>query len=136
MVFSDESTYQNLGFRHLPEEETAADKKALELLKNSPYAPKLNTPGLFLRELAARGPALSALLTPHLGTGFTNHKGAGDRMMGLMNSAPYLAPRKLDHISALPLGGRVNLNAWDDHAELIKTTSVAITSARGKMPLE
>ncbi|HKC01064.1 MAG TPA: M48 family metalloprotease [Terriglobales bacterium] len=136
MLFSDESTYQNLGFRHLPEEETAADKKALELLKNSPYAPKLNTPGLFLRELAARGPALSALLTPHLGTGFTNHKGAVDRMMVLMNSAPALDPDKLDQIAALPLGGRVKLNAWDDHAELIKTTPVAITSARGKMPLE
>ena len=136
MLFSDESTYQNLGFRHLPEEETAADKKALELLKNSPYAPKLNTPGLFLRELAARGPALSALLTPHLGTGFTNHKGAVDRMVALMNSAPALDPNQLDQIAALPLGGRVKLNAWDDHAELIKTTPVAITSAHGKMPLE
>src|SRR6266849_3735539 len=136
MLFSDESTYQNLGFRHAPEEETAADQKALDLLKNSPYAQKLNTPGLFLRELAARGPALSALLTPHLGTGFTNRKGAVDRMMVLMNSAPALDPNKLDQIAALPLGGRVKLNAWDDHAELIKTTPVSITSARGKMPLE
>jgi len=136
MLFSDESTYQNLGFRHDPAEEAAADKKALELLKNSPYAEKLNTPGLFLRELAARGPALSALLTPHLGTGFTNHKGAVDRMMVLMNSAPALDPNQLDQIAALPLGGRVKLNPWDDHAELIKTTPVAITSARGKMPLE
>src|SRR5216684_3009733 len=136
MLFSDESIYQNLGFRHPPEEETAADQKALELLKNSPYAQKLNTPGLFLRELAARGPALSALLTPHLGTGFTDRKGAVDRMVVLMNSAPALDPNKLDQIAALPLGGRVKLNAWDDHAELIKTTPVAITSARGKMPLE
>jgi hypothetical protein len=136
MLFSDESVYQNLGFRHLPEEEAATDKKALELLKNSPYAEKLNTPGLFLRELAARGPALSALLTPHLGTGFTNHKGGVTRMVGLMNSAPALDPDKLDQIAALPLGGRVKLNPWDDHAELIKTTPVAITSARGKMPLE
>ena len=136
MLFSDESTYQNLGFRHDPMEEAAADKKALELLKNSPYAQKLNTPGLFLRELAARGPALSALLTPHLGTGFTNRKGAVDRMVALMNSAPALEPNKLDQIAALPLGGRVKLNPWDDHAELIKTTPVAITSARGKMPLE
>src|SRR6266436_3693574 len=136
MLFSDESTYQSLGFRHVPEEETAADEKALDLLKNSPYAPKLNTPGLFLRELAARGPALSALLTPHLGTGFTNHKGAVDRMMVLMNSAQALDPNQLDQIAALPLGGRVKLNPWDDHAELIKTTPVAITSARGKMPLE
>ena len=52
MLFSDESTYQNLGFRHIPEEEAAADKKAIELLKNSPYAQKLDAPGLFLKQLA------------------------------------------------------------------------------------
>jgi hypothetical protein len=136
MLFSDASVYQNLGFRHLPEEETAADNRALELLKNSPYAGKLDTAGLFLRELAARGPALSALLTPHLGTGFTNRKGAVDRMSALMNSAPALDPNKLDQVAALPLGGRVKVNAWDNHAELIKATPLAFTSARGKMPLE
>src|SRR5882724_1702843 len=136
MLFSDESTYQNLGFRHVPEEEAAADQKALELLKNSPYAQKLNTPGLFLREVAARGPALSALLTPHLGTGLTDRKGVVDRMVALMNSAPALDPNQLDQIAALPLGGRIKLNAWDDRAELIKTTPVAFTSAREKMPLE
>jgi Peptidase family M48 len=136
MLFSDEFTYQNLGFRHAPEEETAADEKAIELLKNSPYAQKLDTAGLFLREVAARGPALSALLTPHLGTGFTERKGAMDRMVALMNSSPALDPNKLDQIAALPLGGRVKLNAWDDRLELIKTVPMAITSARYKMPLE
>jgi hypothetical protein len=136
LLFSDESTYQNLGFRHVPEEETAADQKALDLLKNSPYAQKLDTPGLFLRELAARGRALSALLTPHLGNGFTDRKGSVDRMVALMNSAPALDPNKLGQIAALPLGGRVKLNAWDDHAELTKTTPVPVTSARGKMALE
>ena len=39
-------------------------------------------------------------------------------------------------VAALPLGGRVKLNAWDDHLELIKAMPVAITSARNKMPLE
>src|SRR5438105_9457079 len=29
MLFSDESVYQNLGFRHVPEEDTAADDKAI-----------------------------------------------------------------------------------------------------------
>ncbi len=136
MLFSDESSYQNLGFRHFPEEETAADEKAIELLKNSPYLQKLNTPGLFLREVTARGPALSALLRPHLGTGFTDRKGAMNRMVSLMNSAPELDPNKLDQIAALPLGGRVKLNAWNDHVELIKATPVPISSARHKMPLE
>ena len=135
MLFSDESTYQNLGFRHVPEEETAADKKAIDLLKNSPYAQKLDTAGLFLRELADRGPALSALLTPHLGNSLTD-RGGVERMAALMTSAPALDPNKLDQIPALPLGGRVKLNAWDDHVELIKTAPVAITSARDKMPFE
>jgi hypothetical protein len=106
------------------------------MLKNSPYAQKLSTTGLFLRELAARGPALSALLTPHLGTGFADRKGSMNRMVGLMNSAPALDPDKLDQIAALPLGGRVKLNAWDDHVELIKTMPLAIMSARYKRPLE
>ena len=136
MLFSDESTYQNLGFRHIPEEEVAADKKAIDLLKNSPYAQKLDSAGLFLRELSERGAALSALLTPHLGNSLTDPKGGIERMAALMTSAPALDPNKLDQIPALPLGGRVKVNAWDDHVELIKTAPVAITSARDKMPFE
>jgi hypothetical protein len=136
MLFSDESTYENLGFRHVPEEEIAADKKAIDILKNSPYSQKLDAAGLFLKELAARGPALSALLHPHLGNSLTDSKGGITRMAGLMNSAPALDVNKLDQIAALPLGGRVKMNAWDDHVELIKTAPVAITSARDKMPFE
>ena len=45
MLFSDEGTFQNLGFKHIPEEEAAADKKAIEMLKASPYAQKLETRG-------------------------------------------------------------------------------------------
>src|SRR5438105_722966 len=136
MLFTDESTYQNLGFKHIPEEEVAADKKAMDLLKNSPYSQKLQNAGLFLKQLADRGPALSALLTAHLGNKLTDSKGGIERMAALMGSAPALDPNKLDQIAALPLGGRVRLNAWDDHVELIKTAPVAITSARDKMPFE
>jgi hypothetical protein len=136
LLFSDESVYRNLGFRHFPEDEAAADSKALELLKNSPYADKMYAPGLFLRQLAVRGPALSALLTPHLGTGFTDRKGTVDRMVALMDSAPRLIPDKLDQVAALPLGGRVKINAWDSRVELIKPTTARITSGRSKMPLE
>ena len=57
-------------------------------------------------------------------------------MESVTRKAPGLDPNKLDQIAALPLGGRVKLNAWDDHVELIKTMPMAITSARYKMPLE
>src|SRR5271166_2150009 len=136
MLFTDDSTYQNLGFKHIPEEEQAADKKALELLKNSPYAQKLDTAGLFLRELAERGPSLSALLTAHLGNSFTNEKGELVRLTALSTSGPALDATKLDQIAALPMGGRVKLNAWTNRVELSKTAPVAITSARDKMPFE
>ena len=136
MLFSDESTYSNFGFRHVPEEEASADKKAMEMLKNSPYSQKLGTAGLFLKQLGTRAPELSALLTAHLGNKFTDNKGQIDRMTILMSSAPALDPNKLDQIAALPLGGRVKLNPWTDQVELIKTAPVAITSARDKMPFE
>ena len=51
-------------------------------------------------------------------------------MVALMESAPTLIPDKLDQVAALPLGGRVKLNAWDNRVELIKTTPVAITAGR------
>jgi Peptidase family M48 len=136
LLFSDESTYRNFGFRHIPEEESAADTKALELLRHSPYSQNLATAGLFLREVGNLGTGISALCTPHLGSSFTDNKGRVTRMVALMNAAPTLNHDKLDQMSALPLGARVKLNAWNDQVELIKTTPGGITSAREKMPLE
>jgi len=136
MLFSDDATYKNLGFRHVPEEEAAADKKAVEMLKNSPYANKLDTAGLFLRQLSDRGPALNALLTAHLGNSFVDEHGNLQRMVAIRDAAPKLDPMKLDQIAALPLGGRVKVNVWSDQVDMIKTPPIAITSARDKMPLE
>jgi hypothetical protein len=135
MLFSDDATYQNLGFKHIPEEETAADKKAVELLKNSPYAQKLDNVGLFLKALQQRAGSLNALLTTHLGNPLAEG-GQVNRLVALSTQGPALDNSKLDQIAALPLGGRVKVNPWDDKAEMVKTAPVAITSARDKMPFE
>jgi hypothetical protein len=135
MLFSDDGTYQNLGFKHIPEEETAADKKAVELLKNSPYAQKLDNVGLFLKALQLRAPQLGALLTTHLGNPLAE-AGTVNRLSALATQGPALDNNKLDQIAALPLGGRVKINPWDDKAEMVKASPVAITSARDKMPFE
>jgi hypothetical protein len=135
MLFSDEGTYQNLGFKHIPEEEAAADKKAVEMLKASPYAQKLETAGLFIKALQSRASTLTALLQAHLGNGIADN-GTVTRMAALATSAPALDWNKLDQIAALPLGGRVKLNPWDDKVEIVKSQPVAITSARDKMPFE
>ncbi|MFZ0940609.1 MAG: M48 family metalloprotease, partial [Candidatus Sulfotelmatobacter sp.] len=109
MLFSDDSTYANLGFKHIPEEEAAADKKAVELLKNSPYAQKLDNVGLFLKALQARAPQLNALLTTHLGNPL-GENGTITRLSALATLGPALDNSKLDQVAALPLGGRVKIN--------------------------
>jgi hypothetical protein len=135
MLFSDEGTYQNFGFKHIPEEEAAADKKAIELLKSSPYSQKLESAGLFIKALQARAPQLGALLQAHLGNNMTEN-GTVTRMAALAASAPALDWNKLDQIAALPLGGRVKMSPWDDKVEIVKAQPVTITSARDKMPFE
>ena len=134
LLFRDEESFQRLDFRRRAADEEAADTKALELLKNSPYKDKLGTAGLFLKALQQHAPALPNLIRPHLG----NSLAAGNsiRMSTLLASAPQLEQRRTDQIAALPLGGRIKLDPWGDHVELAKAKPVALISAREKMPFE
>jgi hypothetical protein len=118
-----------LTFKDSPEQVQLASDKALELLKNSPYKDKLGSAGLFLKQLDAQSKALPALINPHLG----NRVYLASQ---LMSSAPNLDPTKLDQITALPLGGRLKLDPWNDHVELLKAKPVPLLSVREKMPFE
>jgi hypothetical protein len=40
------------------------------------------------------------------------------------------------HIVALPIGGRIKLDPWDDSLELLKSTAVGTVTNRDKMPFE
>jgi hypothetical protein len=74
-------------------------------------------------------------LTTHLGNPLAEN-GTINRLSALSSKGPALDNNKLDQVAALPLGGRVKINPWDDKAEMVKTAPVAITSARDKMPFE
>jgi hypothetical protein len=134
MFFSDQDTFERMDFGRSASDEDAADKKALELLTNSPYKDKLANAGLFLKALQDRAPELQHLIRPHLGNSLANGKSM--RMSALLNSAPKLDVRKTDQIAALPLGGRIKLDPWSNHIELVKTKPVAILSPQEKMPFE
>ena len=53
-----------------------------------------------------------------------------------MTASPQFDPKKTDQVAALPLGGRVKVDPWNNQLELIKTKPVAITTAAEKMPFE
>ncbi|MGA2744417.1 MAG: M48 family metalloprotease [Candidatus Sulfotelmatobacter sp.] len=134
LFFRDQDSFKSLDFKHTPAEEEAADNKALELLKNSPYKDKLGNAGLFLKALQEKAPELRNLIRPHLGNSFAGGKNV--RMASLLASAPALDEKRLDQIAALPLGGRIRVDPWTDQAELSKAKPVALTSAREKMEFE
>ena len=136
MFFPDQDSFQRLDFKRRPGDEEAADTKALELLKNSPYKDKLGSAGLFLKSLQEHAPELPNLIRPHLGNSVAEGKGKDVRMSSLLASAPQLEPKRTDQIAALPLGGRIKLDPWTDQVELAKAKPVALTSAREKMPFE
>jgi hypothetical protein len=134
MFFADEDTFSNLNFQRSRADEDAADKRALELLANSPYKDKLANAGLFLKALQERAPDLKNLIRARLGDGLVSGKTL--RMSELLNGAPQLDERKKDQIAALPLGGRIKVDPWSNQASLAKTKPVALLSAREKMPFE
>ncbi len=134
MFFADEDTFANLNFGRSRADEEDADKRAIELLGNSPYKDKLGNAGLFLKALQERAPDLKNLIRARLGDGLVNGKTL--RMSALLNSAPQLDERKKDQIAALPLGGRIKVDPWSSQASLAKTKAVALLSAREKMPFE
>jgi hypothetical protein len=116
-------------FRDSPSDIEAANQKALELLKNSPYKDRLGNAALFVKQLETESKSLPALINPRLG----NSVSLG---FSLSVSSPPLQPDKVDQIAALPIGGRVKLDPWSDRVELLKTKPVALLSPREKMPFE
>jgi hypothetical protein len=116
-------------FKATPADVDMSNKKAVELLKNSPYKEKLGNAALFLKQLSADSAALPALIDARLGNGVA----LGSELASL---GPQLQAGKLDQVAALPLGARVKVNPWDDRVELLRTKPVSLNSAREKMPFE
>src|ERR1700683_1137913 len=134
LFFPETRTFERMDFARDRAEEEAADKKAIELLNNSPYKDKLGNAGLFLKAVQARAPALKNLIRAHLGDSLLN--GNATRMSPLMTASAQFDPKKTDQVAALPLGGRVKVDPWNNQLELIKTKPVAISTAAEKMPFE
>src|SRR5437867_5206141 len=129
LLIEDKETFRHFGFARTPDEEKAANAKASELLNNSPYKNQLGNAGLFLTALATREKEIPNLISPHL----------GDRVPvigDLRSSMPVDQKQNPQMIAALPIGGRVKLDPWNDKLELIKSKPVGAVAEREKMPFE
>jgi len=129
LLIEDKETFRHFGFARTPDEEKAANAKAIQILNNSPYKNQLGNAGLFLTALATREKEIPNLISPHL----------GDRVPvigDLRSSMPVDQKQNPQMIAALPIGGRVKLDPWNDKLELIKSKPVGAVAEREKMPFE
>jgi len=127
MRFDEKTTFQHFDFVRGKEENAAASLKAAELLKNSPYKDQLQTANIFVAELQKRSKEIPNLISPRL----------GDSILVRTSVAAGPADKKdPNQIVALPLGGRVKLDPWDDTLDLLKAKPVGSITEREKMPFE
>src|SRR5271168_2545243 len=129
LLVDDKDTFRHFGFARTPEEEAAANAKAIQILNNSPYKNQLGNAGLFLQALDARQKEIPNLISGHLG----NRVPQINDLKSTVAMDPKQNPQK---IAALPLGGRVKIDPWNDKLELIKSKPVGTVAEREKMPFE
>ena len=128
LLIDDKETFRHFGFARTPEEETAASGKAAQLLTKSPYNNQLTSAKLFIAALDSRQKEIPNLISPHL----------GNRVLiaDLRVAAPATTDKKTQTITALPIGGRVKLDPWNDRLELLKSKPIGNVAEREKMPFE
>ena len=129
LLVEDKDTFRHFGFQRTPEEEKAASDKAIQILNNSPYKNQLGNAGLFLTALTTREKEIPNLISGHLGNRVPV-------ISDLKSTTPVDQKQNPQMIAALPLGGRVKMDPWNDKLELIKSKPVGTVAEREKMPFE
>jgi Peptidase family M48 len=148
MLFDEKDTFRHFGFRRTPEEEQAAAQKGSELLQNSPYKDQLATAKLFIQALQDRAKDVPNLISPHLGDRIPDNwavpsAASGARTAGTAAALPppnspntAASGANNNVLAALPLGGRIKMDPWNDELTMLKAKPVSIVAEREKMPFE
>jgi hypothetical protein len=136
LLVDDKETFRHFGFARTPEEEKAANDEAVKLLDKISCKSGQTTQcyqyanaGLFLTALEERQKQIPNLISGHL----------GNRVPVIADLKSTAAPDQKQNqqmIVALPIGGRVKLDPWNDKLDLIKSKPIGTVAEREKMPFE
>src|ERR1019366_8104128 len=134
LLFDEKDTFRHFGFARTQAEEDAANTKANELLKNSPYKDQLGTAKLFLDALASRQKDIPNLISPHLGDRVPVNSSLASAASSSERPADAKGQPAQTQIVALPLGGRIKMDPWSDKLEMLKAKPTGAIAEREKMP--
>src|SRR4029077_10677318 len=131
--FDEKETFRHFGFTHTAEEEQAATQEGMELLKKSPYKDHIGTAQLFLQALNDRSKEIPNLVSPHLG----NRVAISVTSTSAVPIAQASASKATGNlIAALPLGGRIKIEPWDNQLQMLKTKPVGTVAKDEVSPFE
>jgi hypothetical protein len=134
--FDEKETFHHFGFAHTPEEEAAATQEGIKLLKNSPYKEHLANAQLFLQTLSDRSKQIPNLVSPHLGNRVTPSLTAASAAQNTQPSQAAEGKPAANLIAALPLGGRVKVEPWNNQLRLLKSKPVGAAAEDEVTPFE
>ena len=127
--FEEKETFRHFGFIRTPEEEQAATQEGIELLKKSPYKDQPGNAQLFLEALKNRSKEIPNLVSPHLG----NSVATG---WAIASAQPSAAKPEDNVIAALPLGGRIKVEPWNNQLQMLKSKPAGGVAKDEKMAFE
>jgi len=131
--FDEKETFRHFDFARTPEEEQAAKAKGIELLRNSPYKEQAGGAQLFLQALKSRAKMIPNLISPHLGDRVSASWTVASAVFSAQAADEKPAAKG---IVALPLGGRIKVDPWNDQLRLYKSKPVGMVGEAEKMPFE
>ncbi|MGC1418395.1 MAG: M48 family metalloprotease [Candidatus Acidiferrum sp.] len=134
--FDEKETFHHFGFMHTPEEEVAATQEGIKLLKNSPYKDHLANAQLFLQVLSDRSKEIPNLVSPHLGNRVTPSLTVASAAQATQPSQAAEGKPAANLIAALPLGGRVKVEPWNNQLRLLKSKPVGAVAEDEVTPFE
>lgn len=137
LLFPDTSAFKRIPMHHTAEDNTAAAKKAMELLNAKELVDGQKYFGLYLAQLRSRAKALRSLNEPMMGDGLVKSDTDGAFWMeALLPKADKLDMNNLKQQAAVPLSSFLRFDPWTDKLIPMRAAFEPILSPADKMPFE
>jgi hypothetical protein len=137
LLFPSTSVFEQIPMHHTDADNTAAAKKALELLSVKELADGQQYFGLYLQQLQTRLKGLPALNTPMIGDALIkSDKDPTFWMQAMVNKGIKLNMKDLKQQAAMPLASFLRFDPWTDQVVKMNFSFEPIINERDKMPFE
>jgi hypothetical protein len=137
LLFPSTTVFNRIPMHHTDADNTAAAKKALELLNAKELEGGQQYFSLYLQQLQQRVKSLKALNEPMIGDGLVkSDEDPTFWMQAITAKGPKLDMKDLKQQAAMPLASFLRFDPWTDQVFVMHSTFEPLLTAADKMPFE